>query len=780
MAKQKSLKPSVQINGIAATSGKEGQFWNIRSGASSPIVPLLVHDDLNKALETIAPPISLSIKGVHLEGPNVKPTDVTFQNLYLTRRESVERGHRHKWYIADSRWFLSKLWVFSDFSMRRPINEFKGFGVGGQEDFNRTPKFAWIPHTNRATNSSPSNPQFASGDTAPDNHKPWTAKQAVLWMLNGFFDTETGRADPPDKKGWKPAFKDNGKDNGRKLVNFRTNAPWPIVMGKLLKLAHTGMYPDHNGTYQLYSLDPKDLPDKIGGYSGGGTPILQDGSRSRARNVRVYFRTEREIRFDFKETSDTTAGASGTGTVARNQLGQGQRDIDLNLENVLILPQDVKDSSSGKTFQRGAPVPILEALRLWNQDPDNPPPVLLDRNGRPGARLVFSLDFLRKNIMSPALATKMTLHPRFANDRDQVFAARASALYSSYRKVFRIPPVWLDMIENIRAERTAIQDVVSGKRAPSPVFMDYFQEYSARFFHYKSSPKDLKAGINVKGWDGALSNVSDFKRLPLDKGSPSPASISFVNKKQGIFKVNFLPDLFGNTIRYFPATFASDKVPVTLLGGTARTYLLSQMDYSPFWRFSTILTVTLRSPNDHRKLFFFDYGQTKPGKKSAPFLQRPGKLNTETDAAGPNHEVLFSSTHAGIAWLDQDQVNDKGEVLNKASVAEVVNKNGVKQVAISGGSLTNPAVLEDAANDILRDVKFKQADRVVGTFGGPGIDLERDKPRGQIVSVNIQHVNGRIEAFHDARQPPVSPPFFTLIPQSSQNFLWRIEGEDNG
>ena len=202
------------------------------------------------------------------------------------------------------------------------------------------------------------------------------------------------------------------------------------------------------------------------------------------------------------------------------------------------------------------------------------------------------------------------------------------------------------------------------------------------------------------------------------------------------------------------------------------------MVYSPTFRFSTVFTVTLRSPNDHRKLFFFDYGQTNPAKKGAPFLQKVGQQNTESDASGPNHEVLFSTTHAGIAWLDKDQTNDRGEVIGKASKAEVVNVNGVRQVAISGGTLVNPAVLEDAADDILRDVKFKQADRVLGTFGGPGIDLEnRDKPRGQVVSVSIQHINGRIEAFHDARQPPVAPPLFTQIPQSSQNFLWRIEGE---
>ena len=185
------------------------------------------------------------------------------------------------------------------------------------------------------------------------------------------------------------------------------------------------------------------------------------------------------------------------------------------------MPQDVRDASSGKTFQRGAPVPIIEALRLWNQDPDNPPPVLLDKRGRAGPRLRFSLNFIRKNIMSPALATRMTLHPRFANDRDQVFAARASAIYNSYRRLYRIPPVWLGMIENIRAERTAIQDVISGKRAPSPVYMDYFQELSARYFHYKSSPKDLKAGLNVRAWTGALENVVDFDQLPLDSATGS-------------------------------------------------------------------------------------------------------------------------------------------------------------------------------------------------------------------------------------------------------------------
>lgn len=752
-------RTKVTINGTIPTSGKEGQFWQLKTGPFAPEVPIIVDAKTDSEFQNLPNPITLTVTGSHRENLKTITTNATYQDLFLTRRHSVSQGHRIRWYITDVRSFLKKLWVFSDFSIRRPLNEFlPGFGVGGQQDFHRTPKLGYIPHTNRNTTSPDDDPAFASGDTDVEIHKPWTAKQAVLWMLKGFFRTESGRVQPTGlPQGWTPRVVDGtkGEDNGRLLVDYRTNKPWPIVMKDLLQKAHMTMHITEKGEFFLDSLEAVTLPSRVGGYSKGGSPIYQDASRSRPTRVRVFFRTERELRFNFLETSSEVTDTSE----------RGKRSINLDLENVMILPQDVRELSSGKIYQRGTVVTIPKGLELWNQDPDNPPPRAINKDNNSGQRIQFNLQLLRDNIMSPALATRMLMTHRYSLDKDQVFAARASVLYSSYRQLFRIPPVWLDMCERFRLERTAIMDQISGKRAPSPVYMDYFQELSARYFHYKGSPSDQKAGLNVRAWGGALATTTDFNQLPLVSGQPSPYKIGWVNRRQGVFRVAALPDLYGNTIRFIPAIFAGDKVPVTRLGGVGNTWHMHQMIYESFFRLSTIISATMRTPNNHKKLYFIDYDKT-----TTPA--------TSTNATGPAHETLFSTTHAGIAWLDQGQVDPLGKVIAK-SVAKVISKNGVKQVEVSGGALTNPTVLEDAAAAVLKDVEFKHADRMLGTFAAPGHDIDEDYPGGQVTSVTLRHQNGRIESIYNCEQPPVAPPLWENLPQATQNFLFRIEGDPN-
>jgi hypothetical protein len=757
-------KATVTINGVEATSGREGQFWALTDGPFPPEIPMLVHDDLSQSLAALPDPVSLEFKGDVWVGTEKRETDRSVTGVYLTRRDGVVKGHRHQWFMTDVRQYWENLWVFSDFSVRRQLNEFIGFGVGGQEEFNRTPRFAYIPVTQRDGASLAEDPQFVSGDVDPENHAPWTAKLAVMWMLKGFFKTEAGRFKTPDGRESVEVV-DAASDNGRRLVDFRSNRPWPYVMAKLLKLAHIGMFIDYESRVVLYDLDPVSLSD-LGGYRGGGSPRVADNSRRRPSRVRVYFRTERELRFDFSESLTPTGSASQQ---------KGRRDVSLTLENVLILPQAVREVATGRTFQRGQIVTIQQALDLWNQDPDNPAPPLLSSTGTPGSPIKFNLEFIRRNIASPALATRMTLQTRFANNQDSVFSARAAALYQSYRQLFRFPPAWLDMIEGIRLERCAIMDPITGKRAPSPVFMDYFQEWSGRYFLFKGFPagKDLPGGQNVFCWsssdpannksDTSLQGVANPALLPLDKGQPAPATLSWVNRRQGVFKASFLTDLYGNTIRFFPTTFPT--IPTTRIGGVAQTWFLKQCVFSAVWRFSTVVSATMRTPNDQRKLYHIEFSPT-----TTPAV--------DLDARGPAVEVLFSSTHAGIAWLDAAQLDPQGKVLQESSAVQVTNTPAGEQVVVKGGALVNPAVLQDAAIAVLEDIKFRTRDNTLGVFRRPGL-VDEDVPRGQVTSVTIQHVNGRIESVHAAGNPPSPPTIWERLPEAVRNFLYRIEGAPN-
>lgn len=734
------MSVTLKINGAFACSGSEPTIWPVQVGAQPPEVGLLVHADLDSKLEALANPISLEIGGDFTRGTAAKTFKDSMRGLYLTRREGIEGGHRVRWFITDTRAYLSKLWVFADFSIRRPLNEFNRVGVGPQKDFNQTPKLGYIPHTNRDLGSDDKDPRFAAGNTAPEKHKPWTAKQAILYLLKGWFDTQPDDI-LPDRSGWRPVVDDQAPDNGRLLVDFRANRPWPRVMDALLRIARVILYVSPDGSYVLRSADPVSL-EGLGGYEGGGTPIKQGAARLRPRRTRVYFRTERELRFNFYESTDVTS----TGSVER-----GTRDVSLTLENVLILPQDVKESSTGKIYQRGTVVPIVKALELWNQDPDNPAPKKLTSKGAVAGDLKLSLDFIRKHIMSPALATQMTFNPR-AFQRDSIFSARAATLYQSYRQLFRIPPVWLDLVERMRFDRTAISDPVTGKRAPTPIWMDYFTELSARWFMRKGVA-DPRAGFNTKAWKGALEDIIDFEKLPLDQGEVAPFLASWVNKRQGVFKVSGLPDLQGFSQRYIPAVFDPQEIPVAYGGSGFKVYQLQQMKYRENWRMSLIITAMLRTPNTASKLYSVDFGPV------------------ESDASGPNHEVLFGMTHAGFAWLDRDQVNKRGKVEAGRSRVKI-DGNDVK---IEGGVLTNKAVIDDAAKAVFEQVKFDHADRWLGSYATPGWDATR-QPVGQISSASLVHRSGRVETVYRAETPPVTPGLWELLPQETQNFLFRIEG----
>lgn len=746
--------PKITIAGIAQDGG-EGQFWQFASGAGAPEVPIVVSARVDEQLGSLpAEPLPLEVSGAYYEGTQGHSVDLTVEGLYLTRRHTVERGHRVRWFLTDLRWFFQKLWVFSDFCMRRPIDEFNELGAAAQRFFFRSPKLSYLPHTMKKAERS-LDPRFAQGDESAENLDVWTAYEACLWMLSGFLETEAGRVSPTGLgSDWKPEVDvSRATDNKHRLTEFRTNKPWPVIMQKLLDRAHLGLYVDHAMRFVLYNLDPGegDL-EGLGGYTGAGRPVRQAAARSRPRRGRVFFRTEREVRFDYIETADGTnlTPSSQTTTVERGA------DIDRRLEietrglrNVLILPQDIRDPATGRTFQRGAIVTIEKGLELYNNDPDNPPPNVLLNNGRVGGQLQLSLQRLRETVMSPALAMLMTLQFRLLGASDDLFAARASSLYNSFRQVFQLPTPWLEFADDFRAELVSVADPVTGKRVPSPVYMDHFVEYSGRFHINKTDKTDAKGGINVPAWRGELRNVSDPALLPLSSAVQGPFKIQWLNKRQGVFKIQTLPDLYGNTQRVISSTFADDKIPVSFGGGADKTWFQSQMVMSELHRLSIVLSLTLRVPNDHRRFYFMDFGKGQPGGPPA-------------DAEGPNHETFFASTFAGFAWDDET---------SKVSFDE---KGG--SVQLEGGRLVNPAVIEDAAKAVMSTVNFRTADRVLGDFKAPGWDEERDRPRGSVVSVTIAHNDGRIEVIHDAKQPPAPPPFFTLLPTATANFLYRIEG----
>ena len=100
-----------------------------------------------------------------------------------------------------------------------------------------------------------------------------------------------------------------------------------------------------------------------------------------------------------------------------------------------------------------------------------------------------------------------------------------------------------------------------------------------------------------------------------------------------------------------------------------------------------------------------------------------------------------------------------------------------KQVKISGGMLVNPSVIRDVCDAKLKDIVFRNAERTIGVFGSPGIPDFGAHPQGQIGEVSFKHNLGKMETVFNATNLPTPPAIWEALPESSRNFLYRLEGD---
>lgn len=723
-------------------SGTDAHRVINRQGPYPAFTPIVVDQAVDKVLATKGEFVEFKTTINYFDGTKNRIVKNATSHLWPIPTSELVDDYKPRWLLTDLRFFLRKLWVISDFSMRRPINEFTQIQDGPLDPFNRVPKLAYLPHTQRLVGPA-NDPRFNDDDNDETTGTVWTAKQAVVYLLRRWIRTRDFQIFPHLPVGAEPGLVDESTDNGSKLVGFRAAGPWPSVMRKLLRQAHLGLSLTKDlSQFRLFDLAPVEL-GHLGGFDGMPRLRKADNTNERPRRLRVYFRTEREMRFNYLEQDEET-------------IERGKRDLDNFLVNVAILPQDVQSASDGKIYRRGTVLPIQKVIQLWNEDVENPPPFIRDANGKIDQQLTFSLEWIRKFIMSPAMAMQMTLDSRLKNIPDDVFAARASVLYNSFRTLYQINPALLDFIETLKPERTAIADNVTGKRAASTVVCDHFVLYTARYFGLPSQFNAARdAGANVYGWKGGNEEVTDFGQLPFRDGVVSPYRVSIVNKQLGVIQISPVPDITGNYASVIPSLFSEENIPYVAVGSGNR-WQLNQMPYERQFRLSTILTATLRAPNDAGRFWTVDKGQVGNGN-------------------GPVEERFFGLTHAGIEWVDKNDTRVQG-VRGQPPVAPSELRVERGKLHLEGGRLINPQVINNIADAMYQDSVFENQDRFLGSVSHPGIDKDF-VPQGQVNQVAITHQDGQIYTTYDARNPEATPPLWELLDSETQALLFRLEDD---
>ena len=267
---------------------------------------------------------------------------------------------------------------------------------------------------------------------------------------------------------------------------------------------------DDDGSIRVYStLDGSERAtlESAGPESVGlGHVEWIDNHRIRPGRIVVLFEREAEVRFNFYEGDDT--GTSGDGRF---------------LQNVLPVPDYSLTLLGGRTVPQGTWVPIEQCLDAWNAN--SPLPGFPD----------FNLSALRR-AMVPYMDAWAGLRLAGSLSPNADWMARLSALVQHYRQTYRINPRWIDRIRDLKAERIATMDVATGTRGASPVFADYCYIASQRAgFLAKTQGAEIPYAMNVARYpsDGAITSET----------VPAAASVSILDRDQGIIRFDFKPDL---------------------------------------------------------------------------------------------------------------------------------------------------------------------------------------------------------------------------------------------
>ena len=729
-----------RIGGVAY-DGPGTFVWPFTTGPFSPIARFTVSAAATQLLEQVENPVSIDYFVNYRINSEDKTDKGSIKNLFL--RPAIPSGdHKYEWKLSDIRWVVENKQVGKLFGLTRQANEFIKLTPDARGDFNRAPKRHFIAHTLRKRAFL----EFANTLTPDDDLQHWTAFQALRYMLTKWFDE--ARVKLPNGQRFTPELVvEDATDNKRPLVNFSTNQTWPRVIRRLLSLSHTGLYVDEHGRFVLYDLAPIDLPQHVGSFTGGGHVDVTDMSRERPRGARALFRQELELRANYFEKFLFDDGSATFTTTAR---GQALKELNrMTMTNVVILPQDVRSPTEGRTYQRGEIVTIKKCLELWKNDPDNPIPPLSK-----GGNVSISIEEVRKHSLTGALATLWTLALDRVHRRDNLWASRVKTIMQAYRRLFRLDPRLLDMIDSIRAETGSIVDNVTGKRAPAAAWMSHFVIPSSRVKTPKGfkTARNLSVAFNVHPWGEPLKDETDPNLLPIQTTDVSPLSLRFIDKRQGLFTVDFLPDLFGDVYRYIRAVFPESQKTFFkrgyLLG--VNTKYLSQMEMNETFQLSVLFSVMLRVPNSIERLEIVEATAD----------------DIPDNAKGPEVDIMFGGMHSFRTYRD-----------GVSKIAEDVDTGAL---FIRGNELANKSIIDDLAKAVFQDIYFRFQDLVIGVFKAVGHDPEVDKPRGNYATgLEFNGAIGSLKTIYDASTSPTPPPIWELLPPDTQRVLYRLEDDPN-
>lgn len=373
------------------------------------------------------------------------------------------------------------------------------------------------------------------------------------------------------------------------------------VQRALQHVPEIGLTVDKDGLFIIYSKTSGKEREMVSKLSheleNRGHISTVTNQNVRPAKIEVYFTIKCELRFDYIEPAEVSAGATVVVTPPDARL----------LDNVGPSP-DWTMTIAGENVVQGTWKTIEEFLVNWVP-------------ASPWGGSSITKKFLRQalcpylDLWGPFLLTGL-------QTPDVDWAARASMIQDNYGKTFRIPPRWMNNIFQLFEERVGIVDQATGSTGPAEAYCNYFKVATQRAFWRSKDGGRAGASqkgewaVNVRGYpQGGSAPWNSSVQLFDSHTKPIPAKVDLIDPEQGVVHLEFKQDQFrlyemmgprrivrgdGNPLNPSADWANADTIPVSF-DAVFNESAIPELEQGQ--KVALLLSATPASPNDLRQLY---------------------------------------------------------------------------------------------------------------------------------------------------------------------------------
>lgn len=508
------MTKTIATIGDVPLAAEQPIVWQLTTGAQPFSTTMQVHvSDWPKLQELFGKPTTL-----HVE--DARGTKFTAQNVTILHRIPTDEAFRVSFVVSDLRWKWNRTLVCRDYNVTKKTGDRDVVGnVKPIETQVVVDEYDYKPYS-------------------LNNGRRWTARDALLDAL------EQVVGDDADVDVESFPIEDEA-DGQASLQNLLIRDPGDVAIQRLLGyIPGSDIYVGLDGVVHVYDAasvtDAERYAANLPPFMRGGD-IIEKVERKAIRPSKViaYYPREVEIMLEYEDDygSQTSANPVRNSPYIENVA----QTVD---PSTTVYGYDPESDTNVilREVPPGTWVPIKDLLYSWNQD-------------RPADSLPWTFDTIKYYWMTGSLDALLGAQGADLDSTVNI-QARIHSLKTNFRQTFRISRRYMERIRDIRAVRVGLLDPVSGARAPAAVWgqiavLPSLKGYYA--IHRKEQEQRDK-------WMRNINYLAPYQRGErLVETSPGPAVVQIVDKELGIFRLQWLPSVYGFTGQVVPCMMEHDS-----------------------------------------------------------------------------------------------------------------------------------------------------------------------------------------------------------------------------